>query len=157
MPDDEEMPDEEMVPVPGSPPIDLRTWQLWESDDGQRLNEIVMQAVTDIVRMAFEESPPYLHFPFAWSTGDGCGGPAVSDPATLYVGLPLAEQGGDWCQYACSLEGAVNGLIDLLVSPETGKIEDVESIERCSKVAARLRELAGKIDAACEPTENKTA
>ena len=111
-----------------------------------------MQAVTDILRKAFEEYPPYLHFPFMWAVGepagDGSGGLPVSDPAMLYVGLPLAAGGDDWCQYACSLEGAVNGLIDTCANPQTGKIEDAEGREICIKVAARLRELADKLDAA---------
>src|SRR5580765_8768993 len=141
----DDVPDEDMVIVPESSPIDLTTWQLWESDDGQNLNKIVMQAVTDILRKAFEDSPPYLHFPFMWAIGDhasnGFGGPPVSDPAMLYVGLPLTQEEGDWCHYACSLEGAVNGLIDTCENPQTGKVDGAEELKVCVRIAGRLREL----------------
>lgn len=143
-----------MILTQGSLPIDLRTWQLFAYDGGQKLNEIVMQEVTDILREAFERDPPYLHFPFMWGFGehasDGCGGPPVSDPVMLYVSLPLSADGDEPCHYACSLEGAVDGLIDSQVNPQTGKIDDPEGKEICARIAGRLTELAGKLDAACQ-------
>jgi hypothetical protein len=141
-----------MTFVKTSNPIDLRS--RLENGEEVSLGTIMMKGlaaqVTEALQDAFEESPPYLMFPMMWAfgdaPGDGYGGPAPSDPAMLYLGLPLAEMDGGACVYACSLEGVVDDLITALMNQETKKIEDADAISICAKIAARLRELANKLD-----------
>jgi hypothetical protein len=75
-------------------------------------------------------------FAYMWAPAeDGCGGPAVTDPAMLYVGLPRHD-GGNATQFSVSLEAAVDDLIDM--GPDDDSV--------IPAVAARLRELAEKLE-----------
>src|SRR5215467_11719212 len=82
-------------------PIDLSTWGLVDDP-------------TDVLRDEFAKGPPDLSFPLEWAFGndpsDGRGGPPPTDPAMLYVDLPLAASSDSICSYSCSLEDAIDDL-----------------------------------------------
>jgi hypothetical protein len=127
--------------VATSEPIDFS----WYADIGD--------AVTAVVRKELEENPPRLDFPVGWDFGDdpsdGRSGPPPSDPVTLYLDLPFAESVDERVRYSCSLEDVVDDLIEGHVGWSSGKIEDEDGRRICARVAARLRELADKLDSAC--------
>lgn len=151
-------PPNEMKRVRSSNEIDLRSWEWFETDDPNGLRDLVAAGfaanVTNVLRKVFDEHPPQLDFPVMWGPdSDGWGGKCPDDPVTLYVSLPLGEEEDDCVIYACSLEGAVDDLIDGHITPSTGKITDDEGQVIMRKVAARLRELADKLDNACVSEE----
>lgn len=128
----------EMRQVPHSPPINL-------GHDETGINEYL--------RDSFDYQPPCMSFPYMWwPDSDGIGGSAVSDPATLYVGLPLTESFDDPIYFEILLADVVEDLIERLMSPVSGKVKTEKGQTICRQVAARLRELADRLDAACEPT-----
>ena len=171
----------EMKFVETSNPIDLTTWDFadqfsvstkqgydlfdkWQTEWNNlfdKLRQALAQELTDVLRQEFKDYPPTLSFPFEWSSegaiaggGDGRGGPAPTDPCMIYVDLPLGKDDAA-CSFACSLEGAVDSVIDLYHSyPATRKVHE-EGHEVCLKIAARLRELAAKLEQACEPDAKK--
>lgn len=108
----------------------------------------------DDLREQFEEEPPFVTLPFLWASGpkpsDGYGGPAPTDPLMLYVSLPLADDAEtiDPCCFALPLEAAIDDVIDGFENPSTHRVEEEEGREVCLKIAARLRALADKLDAA---------
>jgi hypothetical protein len=139
--------------VPTSALIDFSTWSLaaW-LPDGRRK---IVEQFTEVVREEFEKNPPYLDFPILWEScdaGDGRHGPSPSDPVTLYLDLPLGQFDGNNVCYSCSLEDVVDDLIDSLVVA-SGRVEDAKSRAICAKVAARLRELADKLDTVCRESQ----
>jgi hypothetical protein len=149
------MRENDMTRVETSNHIDLTTWEAFS------LKPKLGKRITELMQNEFSRAPPRLSLPIQWAWGDeesqdGFGGPAPSDPAMLYVTLPLGpdEEG---VNYACSLEVAVDDLIDLHEDRETEKIMDADGCGIAGKVAARLRELADKLDAACAPDTTGSA
>lgn len=153
MSDDRAMTDFEgrlkLLEVSGGP-IDVTDW--YDSDLGLHF--------TYALRAKFADNPPDISFPIQWNFGDrredGRGGPAPNDPVMLYVSLPLGgdDTKGNNVTFACSLEGVVDDLLDGAASPVSSKVEDGEQRDICARVAARLRELADKLDDACKPLTN---
>jgi hypothetical protein len=130
-----------MALVPTSP--DIEFWTLDEH-------------TTEAVREALERSPPRLSLPIIWDgaerPSDGRYGPAVADPLTIYLDLPFGANEDDEVHYACTLEELVDYMIDAHREGDVpeGTVSDPEAQEICARVSARLRELADKIDAACQ-------
>jgi hypothetical protein len=60
----------------------------------------------------------------------------------LAISLPLGEPGDYGVDYSCSFEAVVDELIETMLDPGQ------DSPEICAEVAARLRELADKLDKA---------
>jgi hypothetical protein len=130
--------------VKHTPKIDMTTWWFGE-DDVKKLTDEILSMTTRLVQSIFDQSGgPQLFFPIKWEDNDedGCGGPAVSDPATMYVGIPLGPSDDD-CIYSLSLEEAVDDLIDL-----HGRGSE-EGCPLFRRLAERFRELAAKLDEAC--------
>jgi hypothetical protein len=132
--------------------IDLRDWTFpYGDEDPCSLADILMKGcvarVTEVLRQQFEDDPPKLTLPFGWRRSDGRGGPCPDDPVTLHVNLQLGSD-EEGVTYACSLEGAVDDVIELYEID--GKIDDPKGRETCAMVAARLRELANKLDDVCK-------
>jgi hypothetical protein len=124
--------------------IDVRHWYKG------RLGEHFTYAL----RAAFADCPPDLSFPITWDFGnkrsDGRGGEVPDDPVMLYVSLPLGGNDGNGYEitYGLSLEVAVDELLNGHYAGDNAKIvEDEEQRAILAKVAARLHELANKIDA----------
>ena len=71
----------------------------------------------------------------------------------LYVGLPLVDDPKNLepCCFALPLEAAIDDVIDGAENPDTHRVEEEEGREVCIKMAARLRALADKLDAAIVP------
>jgi hypothetical protein len=105
--------------------------------------------VSEVLTKTFKDHPPEISFPFVYrvSGGDGRGGAAVKDPAMVYVELPLGSDKYEMCCFACSLEGAVDDALEYLRDhpDKEDKARDV-----CQKIAARLHELAVKLEKSCE-------
>jgi len=113
------------------------------------------------LRERFRDDPPRLTLPVMWDfdltlddgtickAEDGWGGPPVHDPLTLYLHLPLsAEEEG--VVFTCTLEEVIVDLIDssLPGNSTDGKV-DVTARAICQRIAARLRELAERLEQAC--------
>jgi hypothetical protein len=131
--------------------IDLREWEFEPSAEMEvLLTERLRSMTTAALRERFEENPPSLSLPSGWAHGDGMGGPRPDDPLTIHVTLQLANH-DDGVTYACSLEAAIDDVIELQSYEGVGgvKVEDEEGRQVCARIAARLRELADKLDAAC--------
>ncbi len=109
--------------------------------------------LTDVVRNELERKPPRLDFPIAWDFGehpsDGRSGPPPSDPAMLYLELPFANSDDESVCFSVSLEDVIDDLIDGSMSHVSKKVEDAKAQIICARLAARLRELANKLDNAC--------
>jgi hypothetical protein len=112
---------------------------------------------TYALRAAFADQPPDIHLPITWDFGeaenrnDGHGGDIPNDPLMLYVSLPLGADDGNGNEviYGLSLEAVVDELIDGHTAGDSNKIvDDEEQRSILVRVAARLRELADKIDTA---------
>ena len=129
-----------MVRDPSAEQIDLCQWTFFAEDDPTGgVRDLLMKGsaveITRVLRKQFDDDPPLLEF-----ADDNKN--FANDPALLSVILPLAECGSDdgGVVYLCSLEGPVDYLIW-----GTNKAT-------CAKVAARLRELADKLDRAHSET-----
>jgi len=135
--------------------IDLGGLNFFDADDAwiALLTKGLTAQVTETLREVFEETPPQLELPIAWGPDDdGCNGPCPTDPVMLYVSLPLGRTQDENVNFACSLEGAIDRLIELHENPD-GNVFNPGSQEICGQVAARLRELADKLDKACGKVE----
>ena len=88
------------------------------------------------------ETPPRLVFPCSWFPEDGIGGKCPEDVATLHVEIPIGA-GDENPTWSISLEAAV----DELIWHNTEFGNDVRG-GACVKLAARLRELADKLETA---------
>ena len=150
----------DMKPVPTSDPIDLTTWfDDTEYDNG--LGGLVLRGavaqISDLLRKVFADSPPRMGLPFEWSSpkqwrlkaSDGRKGPAVTDPVMLYVDLPLCETDDAFVSYSLSLEDCIDDVIELQTSWDDDD-DKTEGRRICGELAARLRQLADKIDDACK-------
>jgi hypothetical protein len=148
----------------GSKNIDFRTWTLLGDEEAKKLVGVVEDhfkaALTDLLQQIFDDDPPSLYFPFKYGIGedpnDGLNGPPVADPATVYVSVPLGAHSDERCYYGISLEAAVDDIIESHVSwrdGHRGKIHGAEEQAMCRKIAARLRELAAKLEDACATEE----
>jgi hypothetical protein len=128
--------------------IDLREWEFEPSAELKvLLTERLASMATATLRKHFEQNPPSLSVPSGWGDHDGMGGPRPDDPLTIHVNLQLANH-DDGVTYACSLEAAIDDVIELQ-SYDGVKVEDEDGRQVCARIAARLRELADKLDAAC--------
>lgn len=135
--------------------IDLRGWLLFENGHRGHLkavNDWLAESVTNTLRDVFEEHPPQIEFPIAWSPdSDGRRSKTPQDPAMVYISLPLGATEDDNVVYACSLEGAIDDLIEMHEDNGEGseKVSDPDAQGILRSLSARLRELADKLDAAC--------
>ena len=142
--------------------IDISQWTFFDDENAWR--DLLMAgfavAVTKTLRTALAETPPTLSLPFAWGHDDGLGGKRVEDPATLHMGLALGEDTDEHVYWEISLEKCIDDLIWLNASGDIGKCEG-DSRVICNTLAARLRELATKLDDACaehdRPAEKESA
>jgi len=133
--------------------VDLSTWGFTDTiakDFAKDYGHEISEAITDELK----DSPPRITLPWMWGPeGDGyTGSTGVTDPATLYMALPLGGSDCDEVVFGVSLEEAVDDYIEAVTNgrPDTGdKICEPQEIERAKALSARLRELADKVDAAC--------
>lgn len=130
-----------LTPVAHGEKIDLTTWGFGALES---VAAAITLAATEAIRDTFEEDPPYIYFPIEWGDNDGINGPRIIDPATLYVSMPLGatEEHVIW---SVSLESAVDSLIEINEAGRDGPLRE-EGSEAATKLAARLRELATKLD-----------
>jgi hypothetical protein len=148
-----------MSHVGHTPGIDLSKWTMVDYSGSSAIDEIerfVRKAATEVLVEVFKEDPPELCFGGAWGIGeggDGCGGPAVSDAAMMYVELSLSSSDDyERVVYGLSLEDAVDDVIELYATRLNGKpekVRDAKGQDICRKIAIRLRELAAKLESAC--------
>jgi hypothetical protein len=119
-------------------PIDADGWF-----DDENLNI----ATTDKLRYVFQKEPPILSFRLEYDDLDDS-----IDPVMMHVDLPLRPYESDTVSFACSLESAVDELINSHANwhTEEKKIDDNKGRKICSAIVTRLRELADKIESAME-------
>ena len=133
----------EMKFVEISDEIDLSSWGLFDAmgDLAEEINDVIGKRVTKTLRETFKEDPPKLSLPFPWSPDDPDLQP---DPLTLYVELPLGKDDSSDVIYSCALEVVIDDMIEEIedLEEEVGR----EKWDCCAKIAARLRELADKLD-----------
>lgn len=133
--------------------IDFSDWHLPSLDN---LTSLIDTGIRDVVKEIFEgainDDEVYIHFPIVWSEldcdEDGHGGPAVTDPLSIYINFyedgPVFE----------------TSLYECLKSDIENCIEDGSFSNGLKLISTELRKLADKIDAAVqterpshEPTE----
>ena len=128
--------------------IDITAWRFFEDEDPWRdlLAAGFAVYINTALCDALEEYPPHLWFPVMWCDGDGVGGKCPDDAATLYLGLHLGASDNSVC-WSISLEDIVDDMIE-----DSTPVDDPKPF---IKLAARLRELADKLDkaASVEPPE----
>lgn len=133
-----------MEPVPTSPAIDLKEWGF------DPLPDIVNSILTDAVRRTLEEDPPRLSLPYTYSDSDGRYGPCPDDPVMIYLDLPLRGSEDESVCWQISLAALTEDIIEDHIA-DTGYVDDEEGVAVCRNIAARLRELADQLEAACKP------
>jgi hypothetical protein len=114
-------------------PIDLTSWF-----DNVDWNEVF----TEKLREVFKEEPPILFFKLQFSKNEL----NMIDPVMLCVDLPLTPNQADMVSFGCSLEEAVDDVIDSFQNFNTGKVIDDDGRRVCGGIALRLRELADKLE-----------
>jgi hypothetical protein len=133
--------------------IDFSDWHLPSLDN---LTSLIDTGIRDVVKEIFEgainDDEVYIRFPIVWSEldcdEDGHGGPAVTDPLSIYINFyedgPVFE----------------TSLHECLKSDIEDCIEDGSFSNGLKLISTELRKLADKIDAAVqterpshEPTE----
>jgi hypothetical protein len=120
----------------------------WIPEEMERLQKVleskIKRELDDWLTTRFKEEAPYLTFPFCWAPEeDGDGGPAVSDPTTIYIHLPaLSEPNG--VTYSVPLSEVIKDFLDSY-RHDDGTI-DPEQSSPCSALAKRLHELADDIE-----------
>jgi hypothetical protein len=136
----------EMTRVPSSGAIDFTDWGFADEHPKRAIY------LTKLMREQFQEHPPDLDLPFEYSQGHGDGrhGPAVTDPLTLYLDIPLGETDGEGPLWSCTL-GAI---IDELIANSGQPDEDTKAIFLV--IGEALRTLADRlVAAASESREQK--
>jgi len=133
--------DNDMVLRADSPAIDLTTWLMFQSGSefSAELLDLIARRVNDVVKAELKDEPPHLSF-----DEDN------KDPTTMLLMLPLGENDGSPCMFNCTLESVVDYTIDGNVAGNSDKIEDEEGVKLVHNIAARLRQLADKLEAACK-------
>jgi hypothetical protein len=125
--------------------IDLRSWRIFDAvgDVAKELDRVIAEEITELLQAMFKNYPPRLALvPFEYDERPTtCRKPRANPPLMLRVSLPLGRSLADYgVDYSCSLESVVDELIETVLD---------DNPETCAEVAARLRELADKLDAAC--------
>lgn len=137
----------QMKHVENSGPVDLTTWGF----DDAKVN--LSTIINDAFRATFEDASPSISFPWEWAPcSDGRNGPAVSDPLTIYVSLPLGADEDNEPEWACSIRNELLGMIELHQNPYTKKVEDKEGIFVLVGMIDALRDVANELEAAIDRT-----
>lgn len=117
----------------------------WFAD--KALGEEVQRVIVE----AFEESPPYAFMPVEWRGigplgDDGLGGPEVSDPLTIYVGIPVGSVVECPVHYRTSIPELIDELIDGHRNGAGGRIVDPAGKRIVADVAGALRREAARLE-----------
>jgi hypothetical protein len=118
-------------------------------DAGEGLLKWLAERTSAALRERFEQEKPWLTIAANVDGHDGLGGPPLSDPLTLDLLLSL-QTDGEFCYFRCTLEDLIDELINDYVNPITKKVEAEDGQSICIAAAARLRELADKLDEVCD-------
>lgn len=113
----------------GDEPIDLTDW--FDNPDWNL-------KFTEKLKYVFTEEPPILYFKFQYEH--------TVDPVMMSVDLPLASTELQMVEFECSLEEAVDGIIFYFQNIHTDKVSDDKGRAVCGGIAARLHELANKLE-----------
>jgi len=107
--------------------------------DGTLIHGNVGMGEEDLVD-ALEDNPPNLFLPFQYAPhDDGDGGPAVTDPLTLHLALPLDRL--DPVVYSFSLRDICNDFLDNR-RLNGGVVDDADDLAKVDALANALRRLA---------------
>jgi hypothetical protein len=119
--------------------IDLTTWKFTAGYDP--MMSLIMKGfavrITEVLRDEFDSSPPILELPIIDAKDTSY------DPLMIEVLFPLGKSKDHSVGYACSLESALDELMENL---KDYSATDAVGRDICARVSARLRELAQKID-----------
>ena len=132
----------DLTHVPHTPKIDLRG--LVDEPDAEEVS-----LASDVLAKAFDSTegwtiPPHAHLPTkgtGFDSGDGHNGPAVDDPTTIYIVLPLSGS-DDGVVYRTSINDLVQDLLGDIYADDEIETFGIKAL------AADLRTLADKIDLA---------
>ena len=119
---------------------DLSDWVLPDVfDEEKTFREMLQDALEQVLEVVFEEEDEqaYIYYPVIWGDTDGAGGPAISDPLTVYLLLDSVHSG-----YSFNLREALAGVFEICA-------EDGSYSDGLPKLSSAFRELANEIDAAC--------
>jgi hypothetical protein len=124
--------------VPSSGVIDFTDWGFADDHPKRAIY------LTKLLREQFMEYPPVLDLPFEWSDSgsDGRHGPAVEDPLTLYLNIPVGEADGNGPLWSCTLGEIIDELI------ESNSPPDDAARGMFAVIAEALRTLADRLVAA---------
>jgi putative NIF3 family GTP cyclohydrolase 1 type 2 len=136
--------------VETSKPIDLSDWYWTDRKLMAAINDLINKAVTEGLNQLFAEHPPRLSLPIRWTRGDGGYGKPVTDPATIYLHLPLDEKRDGEHNWEISLAEMIADAFwsEYEIPRDT---ETYEPSEQALALAKRLRVLADSLE--CGPPD----
>jgi hypothetical protein len=112
------------------------------------MEQLLLNASRDVLAMALDSNESYLSFPIEWAgapgdkySSDGFGGPAVSDPLTMYLTTGLGDRLGSGPTYVFNVREVLQDSIKTCAVDGSFK-------HGLSLLSAALRELADEIDSA---------
>ena len=125
---------------------DLSKWSLPLSDEiTSTLEKAISNTVESVLELAFDEGDTYITFPIEWVSdsrnSDGHGGPAVTDPLTVYLVVDIGSDDNEKPIYEFNLRDVLAGSISDCAS-------DGSFSNGLSKLSASFKALAEEIDAA---------
>lgn len=129
--------------------IDLSGWSLGSIDELHKgMEQLLLNASREVLSTALDSDESYIYFPIEWAgapgdeySSDGCGGPAVADPLTLYLATGLGGDERHGPIYTLNIREALQGSL-------SDCAKDGSFSHGLSLLSASLRELADEIDAA---------
>lgn len=127
--------------------VDFSKWNFGEEESLE---------FAEVIEEALRDEPPHLYFPISWMPeGDGRNGPAVDDPAIMYLCLDALHDSDDGPMFKFDLEeviyysiGFIHGGWDTDANgrmTETGRLIG-EGVEIAAKMRDRLRKIADDLD-----------
>lgn len=130
-------------------PVDLSTWGLPKADAiTDQWQEAVRTAAAEALEYAMENAAS-AYFPIEWAPdGDGWNGPAVIDPAILYIGVPLGPDDIEEPHWTVSLTEIVQDYISSVRSGKAQAIESEDDRRNMKALADMFRSQAERIEAA---------
>lgn len=140
-----------MVDCKRVPTSEELSFEGWNFEFGP-LDEVICKQLARILKETLDdgEYPISVRMPVFWPHSDGAFGPRPADPMTIYVGLPFCKN-EQVVEFQTTLGDLIDEAIELYSPPRGGAgVIDPRGLPVLREMAAGLRALADRIDAACK-------